>query len=204
MNLNYSAMVRQRVESMPAGSVFFIQDFADIAGEDSVRQALCRLARQGTIRRLMNGVFDKPAADPRIGTFPPAQADQVAAALARHRQWDIAPYGRTALDRLGLTRVPSHVSTYVSTGPYKRYSCCGLTLEFHHRDACDISPFSPITVTVMQALEALGPQRVDRETVAQLRRRLPSGQLAALRADAADIPGWMGRVMDQICVSEAS
>lgn len=71
MNLNYSAMVRQRVESMPAGSVFFIQDFADIAGEDSVRQALCRLARQGTIRRLMNGVFDKPAADPRIGTFPP-------------------------------------------------------------------------------------------------------------------------------------
>lgn len=84
MNLNYSAMVRQRVESMPAGSVFFIQDFADIAGEDSVRQALCRLARQGTIRRLMNGVFDKPAADPRIGTFPPAQADQVAAALARH------------------------------------------------------------------------------------------------------------------------
>ena len=128
----------------------------------------------------------------------------MAAALARHRQWDIAPYGRTALDRLGLTRVPSHVSTYVSTGPYKRYSCCGLTLEFHHRDACDISPFSPITVTVMQALEALGPQRVDRETVAQLRRRLPSGQLAALRADAADIPGWMGRVMDQICVSEAS
>ena len=56
----------------------------------------------------------------------------------------------------------------------------------------------------MQALEALGPQRVDRETVTQLRRRLPSGQLAALRADATDVPGWMGRVMDQICVSEAS
>lgn len=204
MNLNYSAMVRQRVESLPTGSVFFIQDFTDIAGEVSVRQTLCRLARQGFIRRLMNGVFDKPAADPRTGAFPPAQPDQVAVALARHRQWNIAPYGRTALNRLGLTRAPSNVATYVSTGPYKRYNCCGFTLEFRHRETCDISPFSPITVTVMQALEALGPQRVDPDTLAHLRRRLPSGQLAALRADAADVPGWMGRVMGQLCVSEVS
>ena len=44
----------------PFGTAFSASDFLDIAEANSVSQALFRIEKEGKIRRVMNGIYDKP------------------------------------------------------------------------------------------------------------------------------------------------
>lgn len=108
--------IRNRIEAAKTGSVFILSDFSDLADPEAVRKAITRLENDGTLTRVMRGVYYKPKHSELLGeTVAPSQ-DDVAHALARNYGWTIVPCGDTALNLLGLSEQVPAQWLYVSDG----------------------------------------------------------------------------------------
>ena len=57
---DYQKQIENRIVSVPMGAVFITSDFLDLADTQTVNKALSRLAADGTIRRVIRGVYDRP------------------------------------------------------------------------------------------------------------------------------------------------
>ena len=119
MAKGYMQEIRERILSAEEGSVFSTSDFADIADTNTVRSALYRLIQDGILRRILNGVYEKPKYSKLLDEYVAADPEAVANALARSYHWTIAPCGNTALNLLGLSTQVTAVWSYISDGPYK-------------------------------------------------------------------------------------
>lgn len=137
-------------------AVFTPKDFLDLAGPETVRQALGRLARSGKIRRLLRGVYDYPSFSKLLQAPASPDPHAIGRAIAHAHGWTILPAGETALNLLGLsTQVPARWE-YFSDGPSKRYTWAGGTLVFKHRANRETTILSSRTGLLVQALLDLG------------------------------------------------
>lgn len=57
----YQSQIEERIRGYHCGAAFSALDFLDIAEANSVSQALFRIEKNGEIRRVLNGIYDKPA-----------------------------------------------------------------------------------------------------------------------------------------------
>lgn len=105
--------------------------------------------------------------------YIPANPERVAYAIARSFRWTIAPCGDVALNKLGLSTQVPVVWSYISDGPYRKFSWENITLSFKHRANREISFMSETTTLVIEALKTLGKDRVDDGIILSLRNRLP-------------------------------
>ena len=153
---NTNKRILQRIYGHGRGWVFIPKDFLDIASSTAVRQSLSRLKQQGTIRRLMQGVYDYPSFSTLLNAPSSPDPDAIARAIARAKGWTILPTGDTALNLMGLsTQVPAQYQ-YFSDGPSKRYTWQGGTLVFKHRTNKETTILSYRTALLVQALKSLG------------------------------------------------
>jgi len=90
--MSYSILksIDAKLSTTNKGRVFFINDFAYLGSEDSVRQSLSRLTRQKTIMRLAKGIYYYPKRDDLLGVLMPS-ADQIAQAIAKRDKARIIP-----------------------------------------------------------------------------------------------------------------
>ncbi len=103
MDRGYITQIRERILNAEAGTVFASSDFADIADMPTIRKSLQRLTQNGTLRRILNGIFEKPKYSDFLKEYVAVNPDAVAKALARSYHWTIVPCGNTALNQLGLS-----------------------------------------------------------------------------------------------------
>ena len=199
MSNGYTKRIRERVSSAEAGAVFATSDFADIAGTTTIRQSLNRLVQEGTLRRILNGVFEKPKYSKLLGEVVAADPDKVAKALARSYHWTIAPCGNTALNLLGLSTQVPVVWSYISDGPYKTYEWNSTKLEFKHRTNKEITGLSYMTALVIQALKTLGAANVTPEIMETLSAKLSAADKAAMLKEAAESTDWVYDTIKQLC-----
>jgi len=157
--------VLSRIYGHGRGWVFSKSDFIDEISADSIDKALSELAKEGKIRRIARGLYEYPRYSELIGQDLSPDMDKVAHAYARKFNWHIQPSGDTALNLLGLsTQVPGRYQ-YLSNGPNRSYEVLGTPLEFK-RTALKESGFRyGLSAVVVQALKALGKERVTDETL---------------------------------------
>lgn len=172
MAKGYMQEIRERILSAEEGSVFSTSDFADIADTNTVRSALYRLIQDGILRRILNGVYEKPKYSKLLDEYVAADPEAVANALARSYHWTIAPCGNTALNLLGLSTQVTAVWSYISDGPYKTYEWNSTKLEFKHRTNKEITGLSYMTSLVIQALKTLGRSNITPEVIQMLSEKL--------------------------------
>ena len=99
--------IKKRIELAEPGTVFLTSDFTDIATTTTVRKCLGRQVEEKNIRRIIDGVYEKPVYSNLLKEYIPANPERVAYAIARSFHWTIAPCGDVALNKLGLsTQVP--------------------------------------------------------------------------------------------------
>lgn len=60
MAKGYMSEIRERVISSEDGTIFVAADFADIADANTIRQSMYRLVNDGTLKRILQGVYEKP------------------------------------------------------------------------------------------------------------------------------------------------
>ena len=183
--------IAEMIRKAKPGTVFVPADFADVGSGDSVRKALSRLAETGELERPMRGLYRKPRHSSFLGKGVPATPDEIAEAIARKFEWRIAPYGDTALNRLGVdTQVPT-VVRYVSDGPYRTYEYGPYTIEFRHTANRDLSRLNPTAATVVQALKALGKSGVTPDKLDAISSRLDDSQMESLERETRNATSWV-------------
>ena len=191
-----------RIYGRGRGWAFTKTDFVAGFGEANIHQALSALARTGRIRRVCHGVYDYPRHSELLGQALSPDIDQVAAALARKFNWRIQPSGDAALNLLGLsTQVPGRW-VYLSDGPSREYPIGEdgrQTLAFRKSPLKDTGFRHRESGLLVQALKALGKERVDTKAVETLRSRLEPKLRRQILADTRAVTGWILRIIKQVC-----
>lgn len=195
----YMSEIRKRVLDAKDGTVFVTSDFADIADTNTIRQSIFRLVNDGILRRILQGVYEKPKYSRLFNEYVAVNPDAVAKALARSYHWSIAPCGNTALNLLGLSTQVTAVWSYISDGPYKNYEWNFTKLEFKHRTNKEITGLSYMTSLVVQALKTLGQSNVTTNTIQVLSERLSDDEKQACLREATESTDWVYDTIRKIC-----
>ncbi len=191
--------IKKRIAMAEEGTVFVTSDFTDIATTTTVRKCLGRQVEEKCIRRILDGVYEKPIYSNFLKEYMPANPETVAYAIARNFRWTIAPCGDVALNKLGLsTQVPA-VWSYISDGPYRKFSWNNITISFRHRANREISFMSESTTLVVEALKTLGKERVDDSIISNLKNRLPEAEKGKLLEEATGVSEWIYAVIRKVC-----
>lgn len=196
------AQIQKRISQKKPGAVFTARDFQDIAGSSAIRQSLKRLADNGTIRRLTHGLYDMPVYSPFLEEHEEADIYQSAQYIARSNNWTIAPSGNTALNLLELSTQVSSSWSFVSDGPYRTYTIGSHILEFKHRANREITGMSEKTLLIIQALKALGKERVTNIHIARIQNQLTDIEKENLLFEAKNASAWLVEVLQKICGEE--
>lgn len=200
----YQAQIEDRIMSYPCGTAFSASDFRDIADANSVSQALFRIEKDGKIRRVMNGVYDKPAYSQLIHEYGVPRVDKIAEALARRFNWNIAPSGDTALNILHVsTQVPNEWE-YVSDGPYRDYMIGKVPLKFKHVMPREINGYSAITVMVIQGIRAIGKGKMTQDQADRFSSVITEKDRETLLKESRTASGWIYKEIKRICEGKLS
>ena len=191
--------IKKRIKLAESGTVFLTSDFADIAATTTVRKCLARQVEEKNIRRIMDGVYEKPVYSKLLKTYIPANPELVAYAIARSFRWTIAPCGDIALNKLGLSTQVPVVWSYISDGPYRKFSWDNITLSFKHRANREISFMSETTILVVEALKTLGKERINDSIIVSLRNRLPEEEKKKMLEEATGASEWIYAVIRKVC-----
>lgn len=192
--------IRKRIELAEEGTVFVTSDFTDIANATTIRKCLGRQVEEKKIRRIINGVYEKPVYSNLLKEYVPANPDTVAYGIARSFHWTIAPCGDVALNKLGLsTQVPS-VWSYISDGPYRKFSWDNITVSFKHRTNREISFLSEVTILVVEAIKTLGKEHIDEHIISNLKSRLPEAEKEKILKEANGVSEWIYEVIRKVCL----
>lgn len=196
---NYLGEIKKRILAEKIGAVFVAADFADLTDKAIANVVLTRLESDGIIRRVLRGVYDKPEYNEFLKEYVAPIPDNVAHALARNYGWTIVPCGDTALNLLGLsTQVPA-TWVYVSDGTYKEYTYDKTTIQFKRTTNKEVSKLSYKTALTIQALKALGKDRIDDTILARFRKLLTVDEKQTMLLEAKTATSWIYEYIRQIC-----
>ncbi len=198
---NYLSEIKSIITKAETGTVFVAVDFVSITDKKTVSMGLTRLEADGLIRRVLRGVYDKPEYNDFLEEYVAPSPDKIAHALARNYGWTIVPCGDTALNLLGLsTQVPASW-VYVSDGTYKEYSYDNTTIEFKKTTNKEVSKLSYKTALTVQALKALGKDKIDDTIISRLRILLSAEEKKTMLEEAKAATSWIYEYIKQICRS---
>ncbi|HGI0431690.1 TPA: DUF6088 family protein [Streptococcus pyogenes] len=196
---SYIEIISDKINSFDSHKVFFANDFLDVASNATVRQILKRLADEDKIKRVIYGFYYNPRYSELIGEYEAVSIHELALAIARKYNWNIAPYSSTALNLLGLsTQVPTHYK-YISSGRYKEYKIGDTVLEFKKVNPGEIANMSLKTATVIQAIKSLGKENITNEVIQKIRENLSEKERIDLMNESKSVPAWIYEVIREIC-----
>ena len=193
-----------RVYGHQRGWAFSKNDFVDLAGDAAIRKALSRFEAKGTIRRVLRGVYDYPRISTLLDEPMGPDMDELASAIARKSGWRIQPSENTALNLLGLsTQVPAQ-SVYLSDGPGKSYDIGNRQLVFKKRRLKESGFKLSESELVVQALKALGQERIDSKVRQTLSEKWTPETWKKILRDARTAPAWVCDVIRTIAEEVSS
>ena len=196
---SYLDQIKNRINDFDSRKVFINNDFLDIAGNETVRRTLNQLVSENKIKRVINGFYYNPIYSELIGEYEAVSIHELALAIARKYNWNIAPYSSTALNLLGLsTQVPTHYK-YISSGRYKEYKIGDTILEFKKVNPGEIANMSLKTATVIQAIKSLGKENINAQVMQKIRENLTQEERTDLMNESKSVPAWIYEVIREIC-----
>jgi hypothetical protein len=188
-----------RIYGHGRGWAFSANDFSADFGRSTIDWALYNLTASGTIRRVYRGIYDYPKYSELLQQQLSPDLDHVAQAFARKFNWRIQPSGDTALNLLGLsTQLPGRL-VYLSDGPNRQYVISNVTLEFKKSVLKDVGFKYPESALLVQALKALGKERVNETLILKLRKQFDEAARKRVLKDTVKATGWVYDTIKQVC-----
>ena len=169
---NLRKSIESRIRERESGWVFSRKDLRDIAPSGSIGVILCRLEKDGMIRRIGRGLYDYPERSDLLGEELPPILDQAAQAIARKHRWVIAPNGAMAANMLNLSlQVPAKI-VYLSNGPTRQFRIGNQTIIFRHASPKDLDMDHYSSRIIAQALRFLGKEKIGEKVIKHLHSKL--------------------------------
>jgi hypothetical protein len=211
--MNLRELILSRIESDTPTNVWTVNDFLDLGTYDAVRKALQRLADHANIRRIDEGLYDKPRVNRLTRRSNPPDPRAIIDAVARRNKIRILVDGMTAANDLGLTNaVPAKIVVHTDAR-LRPIRLGNLAITFKPTAASKLYWAGRPAMRIVQALHWLRDTATDANEVAELRRqlralldRVPNAE--ALRADLAEgmatLPAWMQDLLKPLLNGKAT
>lgn len=194
--------VISRIYGRGRGWAFSSKDFANKFNRIDIDRALSTLNKEGTIRRVLRGIYDYPEYSSMLQQTLSPDLNQVAQALARKFNWRIAPSGATALNLLGLsTQVPGRI-IYLSDGPKRKYHVGNSVIEFNKGSLKEVGFSLKESALIVQVLKSLGRQNIDDGTISKIRDRIDKKKYKKILKETKWVTGWIYEHIKKICEEE--
>lgn len=183
-------------QSLPEGGVLSPKEFLHLGTRAAVDQALSRLTKEGRLLRVARGTYVTPVTT-RFGTRAPSP-EKVVQALSTRTGETVTPHGASAANALGLTRQVPIREVYLTSGPSRKLRLGRSEVAVNHAPRWMLALGGSAGAAV-RALAWMGPSHVN-ESLATLRRTLPSSEWQALAGARAGLPSWMARAIGEEAV----
>ena len=191
--------IKQQIREFPEGTIFFTSDFKEIATLATIRKCLGRQVDKKVIRRIFDGIYEKPKYSKILNGFIPVDPEKVAYAIASKYHWTIAPCDDVALNKLGLsTQVPA-VWCYISDGPYRVFRWNKIIIKFKHKTNREISRMSVISIMIVESLKTLGKENVNEKIISLLRYRLTQQEKDLIIRETTEVTSWVYDIIREVC-----
>jgi len=191
--------IKKHIKEMDYGTVFVAKDFLEIAEYDTARKILNRLTDGGIIKKVIRGVYYNPRYSEKLKEYEAPSPHQVALAIARKFNWNIAPSGITALNLLGLSTQVSAKWSYISDGAYNSFQIDNTTIEFKHRNNREIARMSYKTALIIQGIKAIGKGNVDDGIILKIRALLTEEEQQIILSESKATTVWVYQIIRKVC-----
>lgn len=180
--------------------VYTPKDFLDLGSRASVDQALSRLCKAGTLRRVGRGLYDWPRHSAVLDQPAPASVDAVVDAVKRRANVQVVPGNLAAANALGLTHAVPTKPEYVASRPLGDVKMGGRTLTFRPAGAVLAPWLDTPAAPVVQALLWLHNRGADKigDAVSVLRKSASADAKRTLTKGINKLPGWARRAVKAI------
>lgn len=186
--------ILKKIRKAKRGTLFFIDDFASIGNKKTVGKALERLVNSGELHRVATGIYVRPVNDELLGVVLPG-IEEIAEAIRKRDKARIVPTGSYALYKLGLTtQVPMNV-VYYTDSTARKIKVGKQTITFKRASARNLSAIGDISKLVIQALKAIGKDKVTEEELDRLRELLKQEKPFHLQHDLKIAPEWIRKLL---------
>ncbi|ALV06406.1 DUF6088 family protein [Roseateles depolymerans] len=181
-------------DALPEGGLLSPKEFLHLGSRAAVDQAFSRLTKNGKLLRIARGTYVKPVAS-RFGLRAPA-SDKVVQSLATRSGEVVAPHGASAANALGLTQQVPIREVYLTSGRSRQLKLGRYEVMVRHAPPWMLALGAGQAGAAVRALAWMGPSHV-RNSLATLRRTLPSRDWQALTAGRARLPAWMAQAIGE-------
>lgn len=200
--LDLKSAISDRMISGGMPSVWTPQDFLDLGSRDAVDQVLHRLTRNGDVRRIARGLYDKPKMNRLTGKLTHPDPRAVVDALARRDQARILVDGMTAANDLGLSdAVPARIVVHTDAR-LKPIALGNLQIDFKTTAPSRLHWAGRAAMRVVQALHWLHDAGGDTDPAVAKRLRTiftdpdhGADIVDDLRAEMLTLPLWMQHIL---------
>jgi len=194
MSNTVETQVLKKIKSANRGTLFFVENFLFAGNAKAVNKALERLVAKKELARVATGIYTRPKKSRLLGFITPT-VEEIAIAIANRDKARIVPSGVYALNALGLsTQVPLK-AVYLTDGAARIIKVGKRTIQFKRTTPKNLSAKGSISKLVIQALKAIGKDKVsvdeERKILGLLRKEKPE----YLEHDILLAPEWIRKIM---------
>ena len=193
--------ILSNAESRPEGGLVSPKEFLHLGSRAAVDQAFSRLAKEGLLLRVGRGIYVMPVSS-RFGPRAPAP-EKVVQSLAVQSGEVVTPHGANAANALGLTQQVPIREVYLTSGRSRTLRLGRQDVTVKHAPRWMLTLGDGQAGAAVRALAWMGPMHV-RESLAALRRTLPSAEWQALTAGRAGLPSWMAKAIGEAIVEQGT
>jgi hypothetical protein len=180
-------LILESIDRCKSGKVLFPSDFRGLGSDNAIKMSLSRIATEGGLERISNGLYMKPGKIKKIQIDPQA----LAGIIAIKEQVRIRPAGEFAKYKLGLILQEPQELTYVTDGQPRMVTLTDRTITFKPTTPKKISMSGKISALVIQVMEDTGYEAMSTELDEQLTKLLKTEEKKSLAEDLKKAPAWV-------------
>lgn len=195
--MSVAQAILRSVRARGRGAVFTPKDFSRFGPRASIDQALSRLARDGSIRRVDRGIYTLPWVHPRLGPLAPG-ADAVVGALARQSGKPVQLTGAASANALHLSTQVFARAIWLTYGPNRSVMLGRLPIILQHVDPADAPCLGTVAGMAISALRYIGAGNIAPADVTRLKTGLRPDDKRRMYRVRNRLPDWLRDVVLQV------
>lgn len=193
---NIKGRILQKIEESPSHSIFFISDYANVTGAETIRKILREATIRGILEKAGHGIYVKPKIT-RFGNVP-VPLENIVREIADRDKCEIFPTGAKAANIVGLsTQVPMTLS-YITTGSTRTINIGDRQIHFRHASPKNFAAKGKVMPLLIQGLREIGEANVTDAECAAIKRFIDKQQDPYLKEDLMLAPVWIQRIIKRL------
>ncbi|HVU31801.1 MAG TPA: DUF6088 family protein [Opitutaceae bacterium] len=192
--------ILRAIRATKSASTFSAKDFLHVGNPPAIRKALERLTKNGDLRRIRRGFYDRPRAHPLLGQTAPDPMDLVRGVMKdTGAQWQVS--GAYAANQLRLSeQVPAKI-VILTDGAPRKIPLGKLVLDFRRTAPRNLLGAGTRAGLVIQAIRHLRASGMTPAIIGRLQRQLDPDTKAELVDLVPKTAAWMQPIIQRIVSS---